>query len=369
MATEDNKIKISHNQLFALAANGALGSTIFVISGLLTEVAKQDAWITALITLVWGLLLVWLYYYLGKHYPGLTLIGINQKILGKWPGTILSAAYVFLFLHVTTNAPWYVGDFIGHIMPETPDYILYILFMTAVIAAVLYGLEAFARASEIFIIFVSIIFFVAIILILPKANIDNLLPVLEDGIFPSFKGSFFLFSFTTFPMLALMMIFPVNTSDLPQAAKAFARGYLWGSLIVFIAVIISILVLGSNIISSTQYASFLLFKEIDVGIIFSRLEFVIMTIWLVTQFVTCVLFFYAGVKGFAELFGLKDYRKVILPLGLIVTVLTGIIFPDANYQANWDSIVWPPYGTTFCLIIPGATAIILGIKKKFFRRG
>jgi len=366
---DENKIKISNQQFFALAANGTLGSTIFVISGLLTGIAKQDAWITALITPVWGLLQIWLYYYLGKAYPGLTLIGINKKILGKWPGIIVSAGFVFLFLHVTTNSPWYVGDFLGHILSETPDYLFYIPFMAAVIIAVLYGVEAFARASEIFIIFVSLIFFVAMILILPKVNIENLLPVLEEGIVPSLKGSFFLFSFTTFPILTLMMIFPVNAIALPQAGKAMVKGYLWGSLIVFVAIIISILVLGSNVISNTQYASFLLFKEIDVAGIFSRLEFVIMLIWLVTQFVTCVLFFYAGVKSFAELFGLKDYRKVVLPLGLIVTVLTGIIFPDANYQGNWDSIVWPPYGTTFCLIIPGIITIVCWLKKKFNKQG
>jgi len=366
---EDNKIKISHKQLFALAACGAIGGTIIIASGMLTSIAKQDAWIIALITPACGIFVIWLYYCLVKQYPGLTLIGINKKILGKWLGIIVSAGFVYFFLHSSTNIPWYVGDFIGHILDETPDYILYIMFMATVIAAVLYGVEAFARASEIFIIFISLVFFIAIILILPKANVQNLMPVLEEGILPSFKGTFFMLAFTTYPLISILMIFPFNTLDLPQAGWAMGKGYLWGSLIVFVAIIMPILVLGSNITSNTQYTVYLLFKEIDIAGIFTRLEFVIMTIWLITQFVTSILFYYAGVKGLAELLGLKDYRKIVLPLGLIILVLSGVVFPDANYQANWDSIVWVPYAITYGLIIPLIMLLILGIKKRFFKRG
>lgn len=365
---EPEKIKISNNQIFSLAAGGAIGGTIIISTGLLASIAKRDAWITALIAPILGVLIIRLYCYLGGQYPGMTIIGIAKQIFGKWLGFIISAGFVFFFLIISSHIIWHVGDFTGHIYYATPEYVINGFFIIGIIIAVLYGVEAFARASELFIYFISVIFFTAMLLILPRADIANLQPVLEEGIVPSIKGIIIILTFLPSPLLSLMMIFPKNVHDLPQAGKAFVKGYLWASLIIFVSIIMSLLVLGSNISARSQYTTYLLFKEIDIAGIFSRLEFLIAIIWLITQFVVGVLFFYASSKGLAELLGLKDYRKIVLPLGLIILVLSGMFFADTVYQANWDSIVLIPYALTFSLCIPLIMLLVLMIKKKFIRR-
>ena len=74
------KIKITSHQLFSLTAICAFGGSLIVISAAVASIAKQDAWITALFTLAFGLPVIWVYWFLGSQYPHMTLIGIINKI-------------------------------------------------------------------------------------------------------------------------------------------------------------------------------------------------------------------------------------------------------------------------------------------------
>jgi spore germination protein KB len=359
-----DKIKITNNQLFSLTANGSIGGSVIVISALLVSIAKQDAWITALVTPVFGMPIIWIYWFLGSKYPSMTFVGITKKILGKWIGSIISVGFVFLFLEIACHIPWYVGNFITtQAMTETPAYVIRSLFALAIVIAILYGIEATARASELFIYFVSFSFIIAMILVLPNAKIENLQPVFEKGIIPVLKSSVFLSCFITFPLITLMMIYPINFNNISQAKKSLFKGYLWSSFIIFITILMSILVLGSAITSKSEYPAYLLAKEIDIGIIFSRLEFVIAAIWIVTQFIIGILFFYAGVIGLSELLGLRDHKRIVIPLGLIALVMSGVVLPNAAYEADWVSLVWTPYIITYGLILPILLLIVFWIKK------
>jgi len=363
MNNMDN-VKITNNQLFSITANSVVGGAVIVISAAIAGIAKQDAWIVALLTPIFGMPVIWIYWFLGSQYPGMTFIGIIKGIFGKWIGLCVAAGYVFLCLEIAVHVPWYVGNFITtQAMPETPLYVINLLFVTAVVIAVLSGIEAIARASEIFIYFASFLFFLAMVLVLPNAKIENLEPVLAGGIVPILKGSLLLSCIITFPIVTLMMIYPVNLQKPEEAKKPLLVGYLWAGFMVFITILMTILVLGSAITAKYQYPTYLLVTEIQVGTVFTRLEFLVIAIWIVTEVIIGILFFYAGVTGMSELFGLKDHKKIVLPVGLITLIMSGVVFPDSLYEAEWISFVWPPYIITYGLIVPCLLTIIVIIKK------
>jgi len=363
------KSKITSHQLSAITACGTIGGSLIVISASVAGIAKQDAWLTALITPVFGIVIISIYYFLGSRYQGMTLIGITKKLFGKWVGFLISVGYVFLFLTTAFHFPWYVGDFTGHIMHETPIYAINLLFVAAVVAALLYGIETIARASELFIVFITVFFFLLVILVAPNAKIEYIQPILENGIVPVLTGTLPLSSVTALPMITIMMVYPLHVADIPAARKALLQGYLWAGFIIFVTIAITILVLGSNITSKLQYPTFSLARQINVGTLLTRLEHVISIIWIVTQFMIGVLFFYAGVTGFSELLGLKDYKIIVLPMGLIMLVMSQVVFPDTVYQTHWVSLVWLPFIVTFALIIPLLMLLMHFIKNRTSRRG
>ena len=360
-----NKIKITNFQLLSLTANCTIGGSIIVISSLMVAIAKQDAWLTAIITPVFGALVMWIYWLLGSRYPGMTLIGIIKKVFGKWIGSLVAAGFVFYCLMDLPRAIWLVGNFVTvQALPETPEYVINGLFVIAVVIAVLYGIETIVRASEFFLYFSSILFLLAMVLVLPNAKIENLQPVLEGGIIPILKSSVFLSSLIIFPVILVMMIYPININNISEARKAILKGNLWGSFIVFLTILMSILVLGTTIPAKAQFPSYILAEEINVSMIFTRLDFLIAGAWILTHFFIPVLWLYAGALGLSELLGLKDHKKIVLPLGLITLVMSGVVYPEQIYRGNWDTSVWAPYSATYGLILPVLLLVVSLIRKR-----
>lgn len=359
-----DKVKITNHQLFSLTANYTCGAAIIVISAGVTAIAKQDAWISALLTPIIGMLVIWLICFLGKQYPDMTFVEIIKQILGKWIGGVVACCFILYCLEIDAQMIWYIGNFINiHVMPQTPSSAINLLFVIVIVIAALYGIETIARASEIFMYAISILFISAIVLVLPNARIENLLPVFEKGITPTLKGILFLSSSLTFPSIVLMMIYPFNTINTSEARKSIFKGYLWGSLLLFISIIMSILVLGSSITASAKYPIYMLAKEIHIGVIFTRLEFIVAIVWHISLLTKAILYFYAVIIGISQLLELKDYKRFVLPLGLTTLVMSGVVFPDAIYQANWVNIVLTPFLATFGGVLPILLFIVFKMKK------
>jgi len=360
-----DKVKITNHQVFALTAGFTCGSAILVISASAVSLAKRDSWISMLLTLVFGLIEICLICFFWSRYPGITYIEIIKQIFGKWIGSIIATCFVLFCLLSDSKILWDIGNFMTiQVIPETPAYIINIVFFTVVIIALFYGLEAIARSYEIFIYFISFLFISSMILVLPNARIDNLLPVFEKGVTPILKGSILLSSFLIFPINILLMIFPANADNTIKAKISFAKGYLWGGFLVFISIIVSILVLGSTITANSKFPVYLLAKEINLGIILTRFEFIVAAVWIVSILTRGILYLYAGVIGLAKLLKLKDHKKVILPLGLIIVIMSEVLYTDVIHQTSWDTYVWPLFAATFGLALPMVMVVGSYLRKR-----
>lgn len=360
-----DKIKITSHQLGALIALFTCGDSIIIISSRASIVAKQDAWISSIVATISGLFFIWMYSYLGSKYPDKTFVEMIKIIFGKWIGGFVAANFVFLCFVSAPQVAWYVSSFItSQYMTETPPYAIDLVFIVVCMIALLYGLETIARSSEIFFHIVFILFILAMLLVTPKVKIDNIFPVLENGITPVIKASIGLSTFTTWPSIILLMIFPKNITNINKAKKSLYTGYLLGSLLIFLSILMSILVLGSDITANSSYSAYLLAKEISIGTFFNRLEPLVAAVWIIALFVKTLMYFYAGIIGLSQLLGLKDYRKIVLPLGLIVLVMCEVVYPNVIYEDDWDNTIWVHWIITFAVILPMVLIIVSFFKKR-----
>lgn len=358
-----NKTKISNFQLFALIACFTTGTTVIAVPAGVASIAGRDSWITALITPILGLAFICMYYYLGKLNPGKSLIDMINSVFGKWVGFIISLFFlIFICLLDAAQVSSYIGNFVqSEYMTETPIYALNLLIVACVVIGLLYGLEAIARSAEIFIFVVSALIFFTLFLDIPNIKIDNILPIFEKGITPTLKGSLLLSSYITWPIIVLMMIFPINTDLNKKTRNSLFLGYLWGGVICFLIITMAILVLGSTITARSEYPTYLMAKEVNIGII-NRIEGIISFAWILTESIRILLYFYAGVAGVAQLFKLKDYKKLVLPMGLVILICSGIVYPNSIYQTNWDTFTWVPFIITFGVMMPLILLIVSIIK-------
>ncbi|MEF2968320.1 GerAB/ArcD/ProY family transporter [Paenibacillus sp. M1] len=113
--------KISTRQLAILATFSTVGDSILVLPAIVAGEAKKDAWISTILGLMVGLLVILLFVYVGKFNPKLGLVELNERILGRWVGTVISSLFLGYALLSMGAHLRELGDFtVTQVMPDTP---------------------------------------------------------------------------------------------------------------------------------------------------------------------------------------------------------------------------------------------------------
>ncbi|PLR66325.1 GerAB/ArcD/ProY family transporter [Bacillus sp. UMB0893] len=361
--------KISARQFAILVILFSIGTTILVIPGSLAQEVEQDAWIAAVIGTGIGILLVVLYSTIGRIFPDMTLVEINEKLLGKWLGKAVSLTFVFFTLYATTSLLVIIGRFLTtQIMPDTPIETIHILFACIMIMGIRLGLETLARAGEILFPFFIILFIILVISISPQIEFHNIQPVFETGIKPMISAVFLFISIFALPLIVLLMIFPVSVNQLKAAEKSFFIGILIAGICLIILILMAILVLGAENSSRQMYSSYALARKINVGNFLQRIEAILAIMWMITIYFKVTLYFYASVVGLAKTLNMKDYRPLTLPYGMIAVSLSLFVHPDVIHAATFDAKIWPLYVSTYGLVLPLVLLVIHIFRKKVLRK-
>lgn len=357
--------KISPRQFKLLVFLCYVGTSILHSPGFLAAEAKQDAWIGAILGLLLGLLIVKLYNSVGNQLPNMTITQQTEVIFGRCIGKIVSVFFIlFLFINASMIL-WIAGNFVTtQIMPATPIQFSNILFTVIIVMATRLGVETFARAAEILFPLVMGLLVILILFISPNIDIDNLKPVFEFGMKPILKGSLLYVSYASLTLIVLLMIFPAHVNNVKETNKAFFNGTVIAGIIIFLITLLSILVLGHDFASRNEFPSYILAKKIQLGGFIERIESLIAIIWFITVFYKTLLYFYGAVLGLAQILELKDYKPLTLPMGMILVVLSLIVFPNTIYADVWDSTTWVSYALTYALLLPLLLLIVGKLRKK-----
>jgi spore germination protein KB len=138
-----------------------------------------------------GLLIVWINSTLGELHPGKTLLEVMQLVLGKWPGGFAAVCFILITIITGTQVIWYVGDFLTTMyMTGKSNYYINILFVAVLAIALLYGLEAMFRTTEIIFMIAFPLMILSLLMLSPQVKVDNLLPIMENGITLQIKALF-----------------------------------------------------------------------------------------------------------------------------------------------------------------------------------
>ena len=186
-----------------------IGMTILLTINPSIAVAKQDAWISILLSSMFSVGLAYVLTRISIMYPNESLISYAPKIMGKFLGHVIILIYVLYWFTVLGIILRQYGDFmIGTILQLTP-VIIPIIGMLIVAAYVTYaGIEVLARCSEVLGPLILLGIMLPLILNISQIQLDNLQPILLDNHFSVLlKGALPTASFLGDNIL-LMMILP-----------------------------------------------------------------------------------------------------------------------------------------------------------------
>ncbi|NOU89156.1 GerAB/ArcD/ProY family transporter [Paenibacillus sp. LMG 31460] len=349
----NNENVLSARQLMILIIFFSVGTTILVVPSMLAAETKQDAWISGVMGVGIGLLFLWMYVKLAMMYPDYTLFDMNEHVLGTWLGKTVTLFIVFIAIVLSAQVLFYIGSFMTRqIMPTTPVQAIHILMITFVIIGSKLGVVILGRTAEIFFPWILLLFILLVIFVTPQTHYNNLLPIGETSMMSITRASIFMIVYSYFPIIFTICLISRDAKFPKQLTKSFLYGGIVSGSMMIIIAFLSIMVMGPDQSSRNVYATYALAKKINVGNFLQRIEVTVAFLWFITIYFKLTMYFHVAIKGIASLFHIQDYKSLSTPTGVIVAVLSLLVYPNAAYTRQWDTLTWVPLAFCFGFLYP-----------------
>lgn len=350
---------ISSSQLMFLIIGLIEASTL--TAAFISGITKQDTWIVLLAGFTITLFLLLVYTSLSKKFPGKNLIEINDKIYGHHFGKIMSILYIYFFWFIISSNLRYIADFFStYLFPETDISIFSILTIIICMYTIKKGIEVIARSGFILTILAIVVSVFITIVTIRDMQLSNFLPFFQMNLKEFTQGTNLMISIPFGEIVVFLMIFPY-VNDINQVKKSAFEGLIIGGIFFLVVIFRNISILG-NIASLQVLPSYQVAKNINIGDIIERTEVLVAVVLLFNVFLKICIFYYATVLSLAQLFKLRSYKPMVIPIGIIGFILSMTMFTstvDEVYAASIYSVFVIP----FVIIFPVISLIIAEIRK------
>lgn len=356
-----NKEVISDKQGVSLVALFIIGESSILVSGI---TAKKELWLAIILAIFMVLPFMFLYSKLFNVSTGKNLFEIIEIIFGKFIGKGIILIYTWYTFDLAALVLIDLGQFINIVnLDTTPIIVLVICIMILCAWMVKEGIIVMGKLGESFLKVLILLSFFAILLLVPKMNINNVRPILYNGIKPVIKGAYEVFIYPFGETVVFTVAFSVLKSK-KSIYKIYIQGLMVGGIFLLTTSLTIILVIGIENASILYYPAYEAIKRIDVGNVLQRVEVISGVIYLVGCFIKISIYLLATCKGVAKVFECNNYRFIVIPISLLVVNLAYFEFDSIMSFNEWIFEVWIYYAFLFIVILPIIIWIAFVIKKK-----
>ncbi|WP_339060154.1 endospore germination permease [Tepidibacillus marianensis] len=349
---------INRFQLWLLVINFTIGSALLFIPSTIVIKSKQNGWISIILGTVVALVIISIYLAIAHRFPNQTLVEIFQTLFGRWLGKTIGLLYVWFFLHLTSLIVRNALDFVTTaIMPETPVIVFGIMAILLLLLVTYQGIEGIGRSNEFFTPIAVGGFWLTILLTIPDMKIENLSPIFTESFKPILRGMISTLGFPFSELVVFLMFLPF-VNNRTHLKGIMRTGVIIGGFTLFIDVLSTILVLNIRPTEWSIYAPLLVARIINIADFLTRVEAVLSLSFVLMIFIKMSVSFYASVLAIAQVFELKDYRSIIVPMLFMVLTLSIILNENIVDILQYTEKVSTPYTLFFGFVIP---LLVLGV--------
>ncbi|MBF8984065.1 endospore germination permease [Lutibacter sp. B2] len=357
-----NKEVISDKQGIFIIVMFIMGTSTMLVTGL---EAKKDLWLADILAIIMAVPVLGIYARLHYIFPNKDLFDMLVLCFGKFIGKGIGILYVWFTLHLSSLILMNIGDFITiSALSETPKEVVKLFTSILAIWIVKEGIEVMSRWSDFFLPFMVVGIVLTILLLMTKIELNNIKPLLYEGMSPVFKGAFEAFSFPFAETVVFTMAFcKFRRKNSPY--KIYLLGLFVGGILILSISTIDILVLGVNNASSLYFPSYSTVSKIDIGDFVQRLEIIAAVMFMLGAFLKFSICLMATTKGITKVLGYKGYRFMVIPIALIILSLASIVHDNIMDLIEWDQSIWPYYAFLFQVVFPMLIFIVAEFKRKY----
>ncbi|HHW69729.1 MAG TPA: GerAB/ArcD/ProY family transporter [Clostridiales bacterium] len=354
--------KITTGQLLKLFSCLCFSPAIRIIPVIEAHSAKQAGWLAPAFAFLLMLILILVFDRLFNLYDDISYTGIIYNSLGRHMGKVLLSIYV---VHLSVLTAVYIRYYAAKLSIALATHMqmeLNIIILLVLIYLVLrYGLVTLARMGEVIVVIINISFLVLFLLSIGDIKLDNLMPISYKDIIPLGKGGYYIMGIWSYFTLIFFLGNRIEDKQNFKNKSIRCSGFLAIS-----TVGLSMMVIGSigySVVQRSLVPFFIAVKNISLMGIIERIEAVVVTQWIATDFILISVFIYIILDILKEILDTDDVGYLLKPL-LIFFYIFSLYIAFSIFELQTFSLKFLTHmNLILCFVVPTLIYLISSVKK------
>lgn len=354
--------KITTTQASIFLTNSVLGAGILTLPRGVVEIVKTpDVWLSVLLGGLVVLGVIFVMVKLSQQFPSLTIYQYARLIVGKIPGGALCSLLILYYLVIAGfEARVLVEIMVFFLLEGTPSWAIVIPFIWVSTYLVFGGINAIARVFQIIIPISVIVLVIAYGFSFHLFEINNLRPLLSEGLVPVVKG--LKSTILIYSGCEVIMTLVGHMEYPKEAMKAMTVGIGIPLLIYLSTVIVVVGGMSVDAVMRSTWPTIDLMRTFEItGLFFERFEFPFLVIWIMQMFCNFSSFYFNASLGISQIFKVSRTWAI---LGLIPVIFIFTMIPKRiNDVFNLGNDIGYA-GIILFFLVPCLLSLIYIIRKK-----
>ncbi|WP_079529197.1 GerAB/ArcD/ProY family transporter [Halobacillus hunanensis] len=363
--SSQSKPMISRRQFFFIIVQTEIGVGVLSMPYDLHGIAKQDGWISLLITAFSLLIILFLLWMLAKRHPSLNFFQILERVFSKWPGKFIIVAYIIYFTSVSVLIVLLFGRMLSlWVLPSTPFWVLSILMVSVCLYLTASGLKIIARLYTSLSLFLFILIFL-MVFCFSELEILYILPVAQSGWINIVKGANEgLLSY--FGFIVTLVIYTYVEGKPKDKFKTVFWAHCFVTCFYLFVVLVSFTFFSTKEIALVQEPVLYMLKSFQFPII-ARIDLFFLSIWVVSVATSFATYLFMTGMGLQTVF--QKQSSILVTLAAISIFIISIFFGFESERLELLGNVVVFLGYAFGIFIPIFTLCISALRFKAKKEG
>ncbi|MCM3720532.1 GerAB/ArcD/ProY family transporter [Solibacillus isronensis] len=363
-----NKLQINPTQtfnaplLFYIICSTQIGVGVHGFQSVIYQEAKQDAWISIIISFVAAHLVVFVIFKTMNLYEQNDLYGVNLDLFGKYLGNFINIIYIvycgLAFFAVIKN---YTDVINIWVFPSLSPSFITITLLITVIYAFTGGLRVIIGVCF-FSFFLSLWILIILLFPLDYTNINYLLPVLDNDFISILKGAY-LMTFTMVGFEIINTMYPY-VKEKNKAQKYVHMGLLFTLAIYLFVMFITLTFFSEGQLEKTIWATLSLFSIVRLPFL-ERIELITVCFWMLIILPNLCFYVWSAYRGIRRIIKITD-KKFILIFSLLIYI--GSLLVKTRAEINTFNNYLGNVAFYIVFVYPFFLYFIAFLKKRIFKR-
>lgn len=272
--------KINSLQLGAIMSMLMISSFLGIGMYSISKTAKVDSYLCLIIASLFGIIILKIMLKIFDFKENLSITEKINILYGKILGQIIKIILIICITIMAIVSMYNLSNFItSQFLRDTPT-----LFISTVFGIIIYiinskGIEVMSRTIFILYLMCMFLFIFSLIGIWQQFDIDNLKPFLENGIKQPLIGSIYNLLLNIVPIF-LILIIPKKNIKEKNIKKTIICYYILSVMIKTLLILITLGVLGIQLVSIYQYPEYMVMKRISILNFIDRIENILTIQWM-----------------------------------------------------------------------------------------